>query len=199
MRHQVAMMNSFATDRLLKTERKKNSNISTHVQGYAFWRGIATPGYLREQANLLKSDVFSFAASVDAEVEKLKAKGEDNSDYLAAKAFRKSMQPFLIQVMEFVEAHQTFFSNFWSTEDTINGYRDRLVSYYDAFKKMVGGVFGSFDAPRPAQSKKFGDLTFDDAAGRLSSGAGSVWDTVKFVAYTLAIALGIGFIVFMMG
>ena len=175
------MMNGLAAHRLLKTEGKKTRKVETDIRGWAFWRGIATPGYIRDRVNQLKAEVFSFAKAVSLEVDLLaRTYGKDSISYIRADNFYKSMKPFLGEILQFWEDHQGTWNNFWNTsEDTIASYKQTLISFYEKF----AGMSKDFSYPKPKPAETWGDPTFDDMGKSLKAGATDIWDAIKVVLY----------------
>lgn len=190
MRDGIAAIIGLANYRLSKTEETPEV-----VGGYAFWRGIATPGFIRDQIDMLYIDTFNLAEAIEANVKELKAK---NGNYAPLETFYiGALYPFYLGVKAFSLGHQHWYNNLWGNVlDTVNEYRDKLKKLYDAASKI-----GLTNYPEPAGKIEFGDPTIGNlasgAAGGVKDAAGGIFSFVKQGFFVIVAGLALIVIIFL--
>jgi hypothetical protein len=169
--------------------------IALITSGWAFWRGIATPGYIRDQVNQLMADTMALDSAVINEVESRGEIGNKTSPFWIFS--QSTMLPLKIAVSNFFEDHQSWASNLWgSVLDTVNSYREKLV---DVHRAAIALGFTLSGAPVPKGRSDFGDPTLGEmgsgVTGIAKSGITAVWGVVKTILYvTLFVGMGIALV-----
>jgi hypothetical protein len=160
--------------RLLKTAPQKVSPIYIGA-----W--IATPGYIRDQANQLGVTATALQSAFNKNIQYMI---ENNIDHTDVGNFQQtSVDPLVNEILSFVNDHQGWTDNLWGSElDTIKEYQKRLQAVYDlAVRNGYGGPIS--DIVRPEVS----DYSVD-----IPNPITPVWDFIKKIVY---IAVGVGIVV----
>lgn len=189
MRDGVAAAMMLGRYRLSKTASESRTRRPTQamihgapvmVSGFALWRGVATPSYIKEQIESLATDAASLQISGLKAITLAKNAGLDVS---TMQAFQTgSIDPLVTTILSFAANHDHWYNNLWgSTLETVNDYKAKLVATWDAAKDYGIDLSG---VARPQEPRDFGD----DSLGKP---AAELWKAGKFIIYAGIVIIAI--------
>lgn len=161
------------------------------VGGFEFWRGVKTPGQIRDEVNRIDAQVKATGGEIFKRMENGGAfppNLKDVSPAIAPLATYHELvwSPFVRAWQEFAAHHQDWTSNVWGdTWDEVQTYQRELVRIRDGARAL--GM--DFKSPDPTIQNPSG---FEDLASK-------IWSVVKLIVYVGLGLISVGLLVHLLG